>query len=310
MDITQLRYFQAVARTGNVTKAARDLYVTQPNLSKSIARLEAELGVPLFDHRKGRIELNDYGRIFLSSVDIAFAQLNSGMQAVRRMYDNNQNILSLACNMSSFLADVLPDFVAAHPEIGIRQLDLTAEQMAQQLIDRSISLGISNKPIQEDAIVFRQLGQKPFVLALHQDHPLARGSSVPIRRLESEVFISDNTRMDTDTLRQVCKRSGFAPQIGFEVQSNELLFQLLEANRGIAFLPLGLACKTMHTHPRNHLRLLRLEGDCPPTILGIAHHQDFIYSKAARLFEEYMEDCLAQENTLIEKMGYDYLDTP
>ena len=55
MDLTQLKYFQAVARTGNITRAAAELFVTQPNLSKSITRLEEELQVPLFEHRKGKI---------------------------------------------------------------------------------------------------------------------------------------------------------------------------------------------------------------------------------------------------------------
>ena len=82
MDFTVLKYFQAVARNGNMTKTARELYITQPNLSKRIAQLEEEIGVPLFEHRKGKIVLNDYGRMFLSSVDIAFAELKAGMENV------------------------------------------------------------------------------------------------------------------------------------------------------------------------------------------------------------------------------------
>lgn len=83
MDFTVLKYFQAVARNGNMTKTARELYITQPNLSKRIAQLEEEIGVPLFEHRKGKIVLNDYGRMFLSSVDIAFAELKAGMENVQ-----------------------------------------------------------------------------------------------------------------------------------------------------------------------------------------------------------------------------------
>ena len=121
MDFTVLKYFQAVARNGNMTKTARELYITQPNLSKRIAQLEEEIGVPLFEHRKGKIVLNDYGRIFLSSVDIAFAELKAGMENVQRTYTLNQNILSLGSNILHYLAIRLPRFSEAHPEIGIRQ---------------------------------------------------------------------------------------------------------------------------------------------------------------------------------------------
>ena len=78
MEISQLKYFAAVARLGNISKAAQELYVTQPNLSKSIARLEEELGVPLFEHRKGKITLNDYGRCFLASVNLSLGELENG----------------------------------------------------------------------------------------------------------------------------------------------------------------------------------------------------------------------------------------
>ena len=91
MDFTVLKYFQAVARNGNMTKTARELYITQPNLSKRIAQLEEEIGVPLFEHRKGKIVLNDYGRIFLSSVDIAFAELKAGMENEQTRRTNSKN---------------------------------------------------------------------------------------------------------------------------------------------------------------------------------------------------------------------------
>ena len=83
MDFTVLKYFQAVARNGNMTKTARELYITQ---------LEEEIGVPLFEHRKGKIVLNDYGRMFLSSVDIAFAELKAGVENAQRTSTLNQNI--------------------------------------------------------------------------------------------------------------------------------------------------------------------------------------------------------------------------
>lgn len=121
MEIAQLKYFAAVARLGNVSRAAQELYVTQPNLSKSIARLEAELGVPLFEHRKGKILLNDYGRCFLASVDLSLGELENGVQCIQRMYEAAQNILALGCSIDDLLPDVLRSFAQSYPEIGIRQ---------------------------------------------------------------------------------------------------------------------------------------------------------------------------------------------
>lgn len=306
MDLNQLRYFQVVARTGNLTHAARQLYVTQPNLSKSITKLEKELGVPLFDHRKGRIELNDYGRIFLSSVDIAFAQLSTGAQTIQRMYESDQHILPLASNIYSYLPDILPAFCAAHPDIGIRQMDCTTQQMIARLLDRSVALGISNELIEHEQLEFHLLGHKKYVLAVHLDHPFAAAGAVRIPHLERESFICDYSRMGLETLRRLCQKYGFSPAVEFEVQSSELLFQLVEANRGIAILPVGLGCTIMHQHPGHHLRLVRIDDtEMPEVIIGIVHHRSYQYTKAAELFQAYLCQRLLEEEALIRRMGYE-----
>ena len=67
MELLQLQYFQAVARTGNITQAAKELYISQPCLSRSISRLEQSLGVALFDRKGRNIVLNQYGKAFQSA---------------------------------------------------------------------------------------------------------------------------------------------------------------------------------------------------------------------------------------------------
>ena len=78
MDFSQLNYFRAAARHGNLTRAAEELYISQPGLSRYLSRLEEELGVPLFERRKGKITLNTYGQLFLANVNLAFDQLEQG----------------------------------------------------------------------------------------------------------------------------------------------------------------------------------------------------------------------------------------
>jgi DNA-binding transcriptional LysR family regulator len=80
MDLLQLHYFQTVARLEHVTRAAEELRVAQPALSKTIARLEAELGVPLFDRRGRRVALNAGGRAFLRHVHRVFREVEDGRQ--------------------------------------------------------------------------------------------------------------------------------------------------------------------------------------------------------------------------------------
>lgn len=76
MELLQLRYFQAVARREHVSQAAADLHVAQPSVSRSIARLEAELGAPLFDRQGRRVRLNRFGAAYLRRVDRALGELD------------------------------------------------------------------------------------------------------------------------------------------------------------------------------------------------------------------------------------------
>lgn len=64
MELLQLKYFQTVARLEHMTKAAEELHIAQPSLSKTIARLEKDLGVPLFDRQGRQITLNSFGKYF------------------------------------------------------------------------------------------------------------------------------------------------------------------------------------------------------------------------------------------------------
>ena len=306
MDFNQLKNFMAVARTGNISKAAQELYVTQPSLSKSISKLEEELRVPLFRHRKGRIELNEYGSVFLSSVSIAFAQLESGAQTIQRMYEMDQHILSLGSNISAYLPTVLPGFFEKHPGIGVRQRDVTTQQMIDGILDRSLTLGISSEPIDHEMIRFRQLGHKEYMLAVHQDNPIAASDHVSVRSLEHETFIVDASRLRLKPLQKLCQEHGFLPNVGFEVESTDLIYTLVENNQGIAIVPLGLGCDMMRLHPGHHMRLVHIDEDLPHIIIGIASHKNYEYSKAAMQFEEYVIERLAQEEEMIRGMGFDF----
>ena len=267
MDLTQLKYFQAAARTGNITRAAAELYVSQPNLSKSITRLEEELGVPLFDHRKGKIELNDYGRMFLSSVDIAFSELSSGVQNIQRMYAASQFVLSLGCNIRGYLADNLPAFSSAHPEIGIRQLDCTTPQLIDHLLDRSINLALSNEKLVDERIDFRLLGSKHYVIALHADHPLANRNSVSFAQLGLQLLLRYLTLPSGQSASGLSEHGLL--DVGYEIQSTDLVYGLLEANRGVAAIPIAMGCQMIDAHPSTNVRLLSIEDSMPPVIIGI-----------------------------------------
>lgn len=123
MELTQLRYFQKVARTKSITKAAQDLYISQPTLSQSLSRLESSLGCPLFTHQPGkRMQLNESGELFLKTVDRLFEELEHGIDQVREL-NERAKIPSVYCQLHppDFCEDLVLGFFACCQDAKISQ---------------------------------------------------------------------------------------------------------------------------------------------------------------------------------------------
>ena len=295
MEFSQLNYFRTVARTGNISQAARELFVTQPNLSRSIARLEAELGVPLFEHRKGKVVLNEYGRIFLSGVEAAFGELNTCVQTVQRLYENHQNTLSLGCSIDGFLPDVHQALSRCHPEIGIRQFQGDPARLAQQLAERTLTLAVTPAPLNHSLLAFRLLGEMPYGLFLRTDHPLAGRKQVELEELVGQPLICDASRLDARSLRAACRTRGFEPSVAYEVESTSLVYRLLEQGAGVALMPVSQMLRLHMQSPQSPIRVLPLGPGLPPASLGVSYHRSYALSDAANAFIAFAADWLAQE---------------
>lgn len=295
MDLSQLHYFRTAARTGNLSQAARELFVTQPNLSRSIARLETELGVPLFEHRKGKVVLNEYGRIFLSGVENVFGELNTCMQTVQRLYENSQKMLSLGCSIDGFLPDVLQAFSRVHPEIGIRQFQGEPTRLAQQLVERTLSLAVTPRPLNHTLLSFRLLGQMAYGLFLHREHPLSGHSTVELAELAGQPLIYDASRLDARALRAACRARGFEPTVAYEVESTGLVYRLLEQGAGAALMPVSQMLRLRTLHPDTAIRVLPLGEGLPPASLGVSYHKGYALTDAANAFIDFASAWLAQE---------------
>lgn len=96
MEWDQINYFQTVANVQHITKAAKLLSISQPALSRSIARLEDELGVQLFDRKGRNIYLNRYGKMFLHRVEQSIKQIELGKQEIRDEIHPDNGTISLS----------------------------------------------------------------------------------------------------------------------------------------------------------------------------------------------------------------------
>lgn len=110
MELLQLHYFRKVARLQHLSQAARELHITQPALSQMIAKLEKELGAPLFSREGRRIRLNAFGEAFLKKVETALEALEEGQRIVADMAGLEKGVVSFDATFIPHFPDVLDAF--------------------------------------------------------------------------------------------------------------------------------------------------------------------------------------------------------
>ena len=124
MNLTHLRYFVQLAHTRHFTRAAEQLYITQPSLSHAISQLERELGVPLFEKGNRNVELTLFGERFLASVEQALEILDESVDYLHRCARGNGLIrLGLLRTLGvDYVPGLAQAFLAEHPD---RQIEFT-----------------------------------------------------------------------------------------------------------------------------------------------------------------------------------------
>jgi DNA-binding transcriptional LysR family regulator len=190
VDLLQLRYFQAVARHQHVSRAAAELHVAQPALSRAIARLEAELGVPLFDRRGRRVQLNRFGAMFLARADRALGEVDQGQRELRDAAGLAQGTVAVAAETLRTLSGLVAGFLAGHPGVSFRLYQSPAPVMAAQLQAGEVDLCLASQPLPGPALAAAELLSEEVLVAVPPSHPVAGRTRVTVGELAGEPFVT------------------------------------------------------------------------------------------------------------------------
>lgn len=245
MEFHQLRYFIAAAEELSISRAAARLHVSQPAMSRQIAVLEEETGVPLFDRIRKRIYLTDAGRFFLPRARQLICDAETGMQQVREQFGNARRTLRLGF-LSLFLDDLVApavrEFRQRHPRAQVSLFELPPRAQLDRLriheLDAAILGNIEDHERSQFSI--HRIARYPMAAVLPEHHALAGKKSVKLEALKREDWVSLADAVfpgRREFLRQTCARAGFDPRITSEVDSLSLMLYTVAAGDGVALLP-------------------------------------------------------------------------
>ena len=245
MTIEKIKYFIEVARSSSITQAAQNLYISQPNLSKQIAQMEAECGFALFSRIKHRLVLTEAGEKLFEllqdvpeTIEDAFAQAKAiSLQTTRHL---SIGVMELQ-EMSELLMPAIAAFSKEHPGVDVN-LERSGFSRLRAGLDNgqydiivTMDFDATAKPSYEQIILSEPIP----MIAVHKDSPLARRKSVSFKSLKNESFVliaSKETPRGEQQFLNECATAGFTPKLVRRPSSLESLLLCVEAGIGIALL--------------------------------------------------------------------------
>jgi DNA-binding transcriptional LysR family regulator len=282
VDLLALRYFQAVARHEHVSRAAAELRVAQPSVSRTIARLEAELGVPLFDRQGRQVRLNPFGAQFLRRVDRALAELDDGRRELADAAGLERGSVRVAAETLLTLTGLLAQFRARHPTVDVRLTQATAEAMGEQLRDRDVDVCVASQPIAGPDLRTVELMREEVLLAVPPDHRLAGRERVGLAEIAGEPFVTTRPGHWPRALLDRLFADGPDPQVVCEGDEPGATGDLIGAGLGIGLVP----AVSRRAPTRLPIAWVHLDAPGCERVLTLVWREDAYLSRAAQRFGE------------------------
>lgn len=300
MDILQLQYFQTIARLENITRASEILYVAQPNLSTSIKRLEEDLGVSLFDRRKGKIKLTPTGKLFLSYVDSILSQLDDGIASVREAERRADEQVRVASAIVDLMGHLLDDFLPEHPNVAFRQFHCRNDEVIDKVKNGEADFGFlfGTPPMQ--GLEYIQIDCCERVLLLSEAHPLAQKELLSLAELDGQQLVCNLARDDADMLADLTRSGRCRPEVYYECDDNRVEVSMILRGGGASIAPVSHFLKLRNNYPTLPLICRRFRETLPLARLGMIRRGGERLSPAALSFYEIVSRFFLKEAELAQ----------
>ena len=283
MSIQKYEIFLRTLEAGSVSRAARDLGLTQSAVSHALSSLEEQFGFPLLRRSRAGVRLTAEGKKVLPSVRTiltAEAQLQETISSIHGLSTGTIRIGTFTSVAVHWLPSILKEFQQEHPHIRFKLLNGDYHDVEQWLEEGAVDLGFVSLPTRAPGKVIPLMKDRLLVI-LPKDHPLASLPCFPISFAKQESFISLLESSDQD-LRRALDAEDIRPNVRFVTKDDYAIIAMVEKGLGIAIMP-----ELLLEGRRDNIAALELKPQASRTI-ALAVTEAGQQSPATRLFADYV----------------------
>ncbi len=293
MDLDQLRYFLKVAERQSFTRAAEDLAVSQPALSRSIRKLEEELGQPVFERKTRSLALTEAGTLLASRARQVLAILADTRAEIADDGKSGQlRIGAIPTIAPYFLPRVLRRFATEYPAAKVRVHEQTTDALLRAVTQGEIDVAVLATPVAARYLEIKELYTEELLLVMPPEHPLAEKPSIRITDVESLPFVLlDEAHCLSDTIVSFCRQRSFQPVAVERTSQLAMVQELVALGHGISMIP----AMARHCDQSDRRVYRSLAGRKPTRTVAVAWNPYRFESRLQRSFRRCLQDDRVKE---------------
>lgn len=239
MDIRHMEYFVEVCRCMSFTKAAANLYISQQGISKSMKRLEDELGVQLFRRSTSSIELTEYAECLLPFAKEIVRNWHMTVNSLDTLKSASNGVLrvGIAHGLVNLLPSaILREFSCKGENISISLTEHSDYELDNVLLAGGVDVALCVLPVDEGRIAIHHVHHDNTFYMVGENHPLAERKSLDLTELHDEVFMGFGVNNKGHAVFiERCRKAGFEPHFGTMSQDMNMIMNLCRSGLGIGF---------------------------------------------------------------------------
>ena len=287
IELLQLEQFLAVARAKNFTHAAKELHISQSALSRSVQKLEEQLGQPLFERKPREVTLTDFGELLKEQAKQILKLVEDSISTLSEESQNGRIRLGAIPTIAPFfLPELLRKFSETHPQISIIVQEDTSDKLIQRCQHGELDLAILALPILDKHLEIENLFDEELFLITPPNHPLGETEDITPDSITEYPFITLNeAHCLSENIQSFCRQQAIQPISVERLSQLATVQELVSLGHGISIVPAMASRLDDQSDRRSYYSF---SGNKPTRTVAMIWNPYRYQSKWLTIFRDYL----------------------